>query len=161
MSELGKIPEAAKLEAVKASPATLPGEAALGEPDLSSIPSDKMEEWVRKLYILELQRRLAEDKSMSALRGKYADRIFYLTVTWLFIVVILVVFSGISLPERRGFGAGISQIKFQLSEAVLIAFISTTTINVIALFLAVTAWLFPKDSAIHIEPEKLKPVSGG
>ena len=155
MSLLSRIVGAAKLEEEKASESTSL-EATFPDPDFTSIPEAELDAWAKRYTLRELARRLIEDKRLSALRKTYANRIFLLTIAWLIIVVLLVIFSGITLPERRGFWAGLFQIKFQLSETVLIAFIGTTTVNVIALFLAVTAWLFPKEAGVHIEPEKMK-----
>ena len=71
-------------------------------------------------------------------RKKYANRIFYLVCSWLVFVGVLVLLNGVQ--------GCVASIPFRLSDAVLIALITTTTINVIGVFLFVVRYLFPKDN---------------
>ena len=158
---LKKIGAVAKIEGKKVTPLDVKAEAELPDPDFSKLTDEEVSVWVRRFSLFETRRRLREDNAMSELRKTYADRIYRVTRNWLFIVVLLVVATGITLPNRSGFQAGLWSMKFQLSDPVLIAFIGTTTVNVIALFLAVTAWLFPKDAAVHADTEKPKPKAEG
>ena len=152
---LSKIGGVAKQEGEELTPENIRAEAVLPEPDFSSIPDADVDIWAKRFSLFETARRLQEDRRTSWLRRTYTTRIYGLVRAWLVIVVILVGASGITLPDRTGFWAGLYHAKFELSEPVLIAFIGTTTVNVIALFLAVTAWLFPKDAAaVHAEPQK-------
>ena len=156
MTLLSKIGSAAAREESKSAAGPVGMEALLPDPDLSSIPDDRLDAAAQRITVREMARRVTEDEKLSGLREQYASRIFNLTIVWLAVVIFVVVLSGVSLPVRSGIWAGIYQIKFELPEAVLIAFIGTTTVNVIALFLAVTAWLFPKTPGVHVEPKGSK-----
>ena len=68
-------------------------------------------------------------------RKKYASRIFWLVCGWLGFVGIIVFISGL---EGHLFGG----IRLSLPESVIIALITTTTINVIGIFLFVMRYLF-------------------
>lgn len=68
-------------------------------------------------------------------RKRYASRIFWLVCGWLGFVGAIVVISGIEGHVFWG-------IKFSLPESVIIALITTTTINVIGIFLFVMRYLF-------------------
>ena len=89
-------------------------------------------------------------KETHGLRLSYTGRIFWLVVAWLACVVICVLFSGFRF---RG---------FQLSDSVLVAFITSTTVNVVGLFVLVAKWMFPsgKDSPdgseLHSRSETLR-----
>ena len=62
-------------------------------------------------------------------RRRYAGYILFLVVAWLLVVLLVVVACGRQC--------------LHLSDAVLIALISTTTVNVVALFAIVAHYLFP------------------
>lgn len=78
-----------------------------------------------------LKQQVQESADTHKLRLSYAKRLFWLVCSWLACVVIAVGFSGFHV-----FG-------FLLSDSVLIAFITTTTVNVVGLFFVVAKWLFP------------------
>jgi hypothetical protein len=65
-------------------------------------------------------------------RKKYSGRIFWLLAFWLGGIFILLLLQG-----------GSPYHWFSLSDSVLIAAISGTTINVIGIFIVVTRYLFP------------------
>jgi len=58
-------------------------------------------------------------------------RIFWMVVVWLVAILLMVALSGIG------------GLNFDLSDAVLIALLGSTTVNVTAFFLVVTKYLFP------------------
>ncbi|MDQ3041879.1 MAG: DUF2975 domain-containing protein, partial [Acidobacteriota bacterium] len=64
-------------------------------------------------------------------RKQYVGRLFWLITAWLAVVVALVALT-----------ATLKNI-FTLADSVLIAFITSTTVSVIALFVIVAKWLFP------------------
>ena len=78
-----------------------------------------------------LRQKLREAKDTHNLRLKYTGRIFAIGCIWLGLVVSAVFMSGFSL-----FGFG-------LPGGVLIAFITSTTLNVVGLFIVVAKWMFP------------------
>lgn len=71
-------------------------------------------------------------------RKKYANRIFWLVCGWLSFVGAIVLGAGIQ-------GHLLGCTVFHLPESVLIALITTTTINVIGIFLFVMRYLFSDD----------------
>ena len=84
-------------------------------------------------YRRSQKQQLKELKDTHKLRLVYAGRIFWLVCAWLVLVAIAVFMSGFDLWG------------FKLSDKVLIAFIITTTINVVGLFIVVAKWMFPGD----------------
>ena len=85
---------------------------------------------------LELQNLRLKDESgrlreLHDTRKQYVGRLFWLITAWLAVVVALVALT-----------ATLKNI-FMLADSVLIAFITSTTVSVIALFVIVAKWLFP------------------
>jgi hypothetical protein len=85
---------------------------------------------------LELQNLRLKDESVRLTelhdtRKQYVGRLFWLITAWLAVVVVLVALT-----------ATLKNI-FTLADSVLIAFITSTTVSVIALFVIVAKWLFP------------------
>lgn len=85
---------------------------------------------------LELQNQRLKDESVRLTelhdtRKQYVGRLFWLITAWLAVVIALVALS-----------ATLKNI-FTLADSVLIAFITSTTVSVIALFVIVAKWLFP------------------
>jgi len=95
------------------------------------------------LKLDEMRHKLAEMKDLHSLRKEYTDCIFTLTVLWLVAVAAAIAFSG--------FGWG-----FILPDSVMIAFISSTTVTVVGLFVIVAKWLFPNGSSGYSKSEKSK-----
>jgi hypothetical protein len=87
--------------------------------------------------LYELRRQHEEAKEIHALRLRYVNRIFTLVVGWLSGVGVAILWTG--------FG-GVNDRVFYLSDKVLIAFISSTTINVIGLFVVAAKWMYPNSS---------------
>jgi hypothetical protein len=99
---------------------------------------------------------LIEAQSMFKERRRYALWLFWLSVIWLIVILAFLLFAAI----KTMFG-----INFVLSDAVLIALITTTTVNVLGLFYIVARWLFPSKIMTHtpgtnIPPENLNPIGG-
>jgi hypothetical protein len=65
-------------------------------------------------------------------RRRFAPRIYWATIAWLVAVLATIVLEG--------FGVG----GFQLPDAVLIALITSTTLNVISVLVTVVRYLFPR-----------------
>jgi predicted anti-sigma-YlaC factor YlaD len=87
-------------------------------------------------------------------RKKYARYIFWMVANWLIAILIVVLLNGFKTFNFKATIASLPWIistdfglNFNLTDAVLIALITTTTINVAAFFLAVTQYLFPKQEA--------------
>lgn len=85
---------------------------------------------------LELQNLRLKDESLRLTelhdtRKQYIGKLFRLITAWLAIVILLVALNA----TLKNF--------FTLADSVLIAFITSTTVSVIALFVIVAKWLFP------------------
>jgi len=85
---------------------------------------------------LELQNQRLKDENLRLTelhdtRKQYVGRLFWLITAWLAVVIALVALT-----------ATLKNI-FTLADSVLIAFITSTTVSVIALFVIVAKWLFP------------------
>lgn len=90
-------------------------------------------------------------------RQRYADRLFKLIRYWLIAIIILVALSGLDISKvyidnrdwndpKRTFIERINiQPQFNLSDAVILALVGGTTVNIIGLFLVVTQYLFKPD----------------
>lgn len=72
-------------------------------------------------------------KTIYDLRKKYIPKLFWMVVVWLIFVSLIVVFTALGC--------------LQLSDAVLIALITTTTATVLGIFVIVAKWLFPSQSS--------------
>ena len=64
------------------------------------------------------------------LRKAYLPRLFWMIVSWLIVVVLFVLAASIKW--------------ITLSDSVLIAFITSTTVSVLGLFIVAARWLFPQ-----------------
>jgi len=84
-----------------------------------------------KIQVDRLQDELEEARDLHGLRKTYTGRLFWLIVVWLGIVVVFVALTGAW------------KARFSLSDAVLIAFITSTTLSVLGLFVLVAKWLYP------------------
>ncbi len=77
---------------------------------------------------------LIEARDRHEIRKPYIDKLFYLTVVWLAIVIIFLVLQA----TAKNF--------FSLPDSVLIAFITSSTVSVLGLFVLAARWLFPTSS---------------
>jgi hypothetical protein len=105
-------------------PASAPTEAA---PD----PSIPLEKYQLDFTLKCLESALNQLNDNHTLRLKYTGKIYGLVLCWLVGVVVCIAASGVG-----AWG-------FKLPEAVLIAFITSTTLNVLGLFVLVAKWMYP------------------
>ena len=99
-----------------------------------------------KAELAAFKSRTKEEKRLYRVRRSYTNKLFRVTMVWLIIVVIFVLANGIkfrttnfSLNQDNGENF---TLYFNLPEGVLVAFITSTTIAVIGLFVIVAKWLF-------------------
>jgi hypothetical protein len=85
-------------------------------------------------------RRLDEALKLERIRRTYAHRIFWLTLGWLSFVLLILGASGSDIQL-------LGLKKFHLDTAVLIAFITTSSLQVLGLMIIVAKWLFPQEFA--------------
>jgi hypothetical protein len=106
--------------------------------------SKELSSFVYHTHVLEYREKLAgvktreheltTERQMLGLRKKYATGLFLLMIVWLVFIGKVVASSG------TGKWCGHA---FNLSDGVVIALITTTTVNVLGLFYIVAKWLFP------------------
>ncbi len=65
-------------------------------------------------------------------RKEYANKIFYLIVVWLIVLLVILLLQGF----------GKTNDGFSLSDSVLLAFIGGTTVNVLGIFVIVAKYIF-------------------
>jgi hypothetical protein len=119
-------------------------EAATAEPnELSAEAEKKLHEADRlKIENQGLRDALKEAKDLHGIRKEYIGKLFGLIQVWLIIVVIFLILS-----------AFIKQY-FTLSDSVIIAFITSTTVSVLGLFVLVAKWLYPSSQKDVVESRK-------
>jgi len=91
-----------------------------------------------------LRQQLQESVDTHKLRIGYANKIFWLVCIWLAFVVAGVFLEGFPLSG------------FSLSDKVLIAFITSTTISVLGLFAIVAKWMFQQNGKTPEQNKKPK-----
>lgn len=109
---------------------------AAAEAEVESAQLDEVS-FVAETASLEINRtkdELITARDLHATRKEYTSKLFWLIVVWLSIVVLFVFLSATLKP------------RFSLSDSVLIAFITSTTVSVLGLFVLVAKWLFPQGS---------------
>ena len=105
--------------------------------EIESSPPDlklSLAEHRDRFEIDSLRQKQRETEDLHDLRVDYTGNIFKLVCVWLACVIVCVTLSGFKL------------LGFSLSDAVLVAFITSTTINVVGLFIVVAKWMYP---AVH------------
>jgi hypothetical protein len=80
----------------------------------------------------EKEAKLSDYKQDIQLRKSFSERIFWLFVTYLAVIILILVASGLT------------RIDFVLSDNVLIALLTTTTANIIGVLIIVARYIFPK-----------------
>jgi hypothetical protein len=91
----------------------------------------ELEKQALELQLLKAQIRKFEDDNTG--RREFSRSIFTVTVIWMFLVLMIIV------QTASG--------KWHLSDSVLIALITTTTANVIGVFIIVANYLFNRDKS--------------
>ncbi len=135
---MSSAPEVADSLLVKAAKLEPPPPADSPEAEEQADLGKTLEDHRAHYEITELARLQREANDLHRMRLDYAQRIFTLVLAWLGCVAISVFLTG--------FG-GTASTSFFLSDKVLIAFISSTTINVIGLFIVVAKWMYPNTGA--------------
>ena len=119
------MPTETDLDVIRADPA-IPDETASSEITELEVDHEKDRRQI-------LNEGLKQDLE---LRKSFAWDIFYLIIGWL-----LLVFAVLFL---QGFSVAICTHTFRLSDAIILALIGGTTINVLGIFIIVVRYLFPQ-----------------
>ena len=102
---------------------------------------ERLELRTRVTAVEKLEHGLIEERSMLTQRKIYAFALLGLSVVWLcFIGKFMWHFGEVTVAPKVAGGLEIKPV----SDAVIIALITTTTINVLGLFYIVARWLFPQ-----------------
>lgn len=96
-----------------------------------------------KLKTKQLENQIVQDDDIHELRKEYVPKLFWMIIGWLFAVALFVFLTAYSADNINNPDCRINCARFNLSDNVLIAFITTTTATVIGLFVVVAKWLFP------------------
>lgn len=100
---------------------------------VNNVIADEVE-FVNEEFNRELQKeRLKRLRDDNEARKNFADRIFRVTVIWMFCILIVVVLCGVGWMA--------------FTDTVLIALITTTTANVFGFFYVVVNYLFNKEKS--------------
>jgi hypothetical protein len=131
--------EPASQQPANPPPPTLSEDIQQGAPkDIASARPDELafddevntlEVGALKLQNDSLKQQVKEARDLHDLRTTYTRKLFRLIVAWLIVVIIYV-------------GLSATPVGFKLSDSVLIAFITSTTVSVLGLFVLVAKWLF-------------------
>ncbi|MCO4857254.1 hypothetical protein MKD49_12265 [Herbaspirillum sp. WGmk3] len=116
----------------------------------------KLESEVRQLQRNdeELAHKLQENKENHQLRQKHAKRLFVLAILWIAILWIVLLIQGFGKFPIPSFIAGYENLEFNLSDSVLIAFMTSTTTTVVGLYGIAAYWLFRSQSKKNDKTEK-------
>lgn len=123
----------AQIETANPTDILVTAESTRFEADKLKIEVDRL-----RVDVDGFKNELVEAKELHKIRKRYIAYLLLLIVGWLIVVIVYVGLTGWS--SRSG---------FVLSDAVLIAFITSTTVSVIGLFMVVAKWLFPATQKDH------------
>jgi hypothetical protein len=132
MSEPELTPDNELLEKVKAVAESQGQGIPLEGDHLAMVAEEDLDTQRIKIEVEHLRDQVAAYKETHDLRKEYIPKLFWLTVAWL-------AFVGITLWRAADIGGRY----FHLSDNVLITLITSTTINVIGIFMLAARWLFP------------------
>lgn len=140
----------------------IPSPTPSGENPYEKIPpgADLEEATLKKLdhENLRLKRELEEQAQLHDLRTSHAKRLFFLTVVWIFVIWVMLLLQGFGqwfFPIPDSF-KGWVYIPFNLSDSVMIAFMTSTTATVLGLYGVAAYWLYGKPKDQKVEAKKAK-----
>lgn len=136
-------------------PADVPEAEPFSTSELS--PSDHLTDFRQEYEIkrleqklLQLRAQVKQDADRHTLRKRYSIALFVLALLWILTVWLFVALQGLgSVPW-------FSHWKFRLSDAVLIAYITSTTASILGLYGIAAYWLFG-DTKRKPPPKKSSP----
>jgi hypothetical protein len=98
----------------------------------------------QQLHFQSIRLRIDDARQNIDLRRQLSQQTLRIVKCWMSAVFVLLVFHGFEWPTQIGTPFGnLNLPSFTLSDSVIIAVLTTTTINVIGLLLTVTINLFP------------------
>ncbi len=83
------------------------------------------------------------NSDLHGLRKTFLPALFRLAVAWMAAVVVILVLQARLSSDAFENSTSLWVPKFKLSDPVLITFITTTTVNVLGMFIIAAKWLFP------------------
>ncbi|WP_207815411.1 hypothetical protein ACMGGD_16285 [Pseudomonas sp. BNK-6] len=99
-----------------------------------------------------------QDNEIHGLRMVHAWLLFGLTIIWVYVIWIVILLQGFGrwfVPMMPGF----KPLHFEISDSVLIAFMTTTTATVLGLYGIAAYWLYgkPKQEGKNTSKDKKRP----
>ncbi len=140
-------------------PEATPDEALNDDVLIETLDDERLnyEDECRKADLAKKHQENKEQSESHALRKEQLDKLFKLTKRWILVLWIIILFQGFkqSYISISWFSL---KLNFVLSDAVLIAFITTTTTTVLGLYGIAAYWLFGKNKQEPDDkPNKSKP----
>lgn len=108
--------------------------------DILSLETRLLENGRLEAEVEDLKDQLKQERNLHGWRKGVLVALFILIALWLLLVVAYVGLSAMSGPKTPDVWA--LPFVFKLSDGVLIAFITSTTISVLGLFIIAAKWLF-------------------
>jgi hypothetical protein len=146
--ELEVTPEARVEGGEDCSP--LQGEDTFGQ------PLDAIQLRTLTAKVEDLEQQLKERRQLHKLRKRHSSRLFRLTVAWVSLVWLVILLQGFKQWFTPFPLDGFEHLPFHLTDAVAIAFITSTTATVLGLYGIAAYWLFgkPKKEDVEAKDEK-------
>lgn len=145
-----KIDRISEIDSIGAIQHAADVEAALIKPDDGLVATERkaLENAKLETEVERLKSELQHANDLHEIRKKYTGRLFGLIVAWLSVVILFVALTAMLKPY------------FNLADSVLIAFITSTTVSVLGLFILVAKWLFPTNGKGEQETKSGKKKNG-
>lgn len=90
------------------------------------------------------KQKLIEKSDLHEMRKEHASRLFFLIVAWLVFMAVVVFAQGMYVYKIIQGDETVWKLSFSLSDAVLIALITSTTATVLGVYGVAAYWLFGK-----------------
>ncbi len=141
--KIDRLSEADSIEAIQHAADV---EAAIVKPDDGLVATERkaLENAKLETEVERLKSELQHANDLHEIRKTYTGRLFGLIVAWLSVVILFVALTATLKPY------------FNLADSVLIAFITSTTVSVLGLFILVAKWLFPTNGKGEQETKSSK-----
>jgi hypothetical protein len=147
-----------KVEAEESQESLPETEITISQDKLNDLLVDKedLEIENKKLQQRQFANQIQEASDLHEIRKEYTNKLFFLTLSWLFVVGMFVFLTGMKLWRFNDPSCKENCFGFSLPENVLIAFITSTTATVIGIFIIVARWMFPSKEQKEESEKKSK-----
>lgn len=115
-------------------------------PHLGPEDWEKFAAEIARLTVDQFREEVKHQQTTHDLRTEYIPRLYGLILGWLVVVVCFVFMTGFSGFNFNNPNCTENCFQFKLADSVLIAFITSTTVAVLGLFLCAAQWLYPSEN---------------